>query len=127
MEASQKDGRVGRSSMDLMSLLASSESVDSELVLDSAEPLDCLWLRASVCETVSRCWMLPRERIRPSDARRVWARVLTVDAAVRGLDSRLSAAVPATLVLLPVEFTVWSTFSTAVTSGGAGACGGLVV
>ena len=109
-EASQKDGREGSCSIDLFSILASSDSVVAELLLDTAEASESLWwLPASegetgtCAETVSpwaRCWYcgtLPRERSRPMDARRECTLVLdlTDDAVVFAGESTLSAGVAA--------------------------------
>jgi len=96
----------------------SSDSVVSELLLDSVDVSDRLWLAACETEgirggTVSPCgcwegeeWLLklPRERMRPKDAKRECARVL-VDDAVFDWESRMVAVgrPPALLVLVVVD------------------------
>lgn len=88
-EDCQKGGQAGRSSSGRTSEVESSERVVSELLLDSEEASERLWLPASEGETGTEggavspadagcclplCWMLPRERMRPSEARREWER-----------------------------------------------------
>ena len=102
---SQKDGRDGWPSNDLISDLESSDNVVLELLLDNVDVSDSLWLPASEGETGTLagsvspgdagccCWMLPRERSRPKDGRREWVRRdLTDETAVLGGGSSVSAA-----------------------------------
>ena len=136
-DASQKDGREGCCSTDFFSLLTSSDSVVSELLLDTAEASESLWwLPASegetgtCAETVSpwgRCWYcgtLPRERRRPMEARRECTPDLdlTDDAVVFAGESTLSAARAAGESGGPAAAVVTGS-SSGVTSG---ACDGLV-
>lgn len=102
----QKAGRAGFSSSRRTSDLESSERVVSELLLDSDEPSEGRWLPASEGETgtaagrvspgdagcfLMLCWMLPRERMRPREARREWERRDLTDGALdRGWESTLS-------------------------------------
>ena len=103
----QNEGQDGFSSSKRTSLLESSERVVSEELFDSDEASERLWLPASDGETgtaagavspgdagccLMLCWMLPRERMRPKEARREWLRRDLTDGALDlGWESTLSA------------------------------------